>query len=260
MKKIMISDYCMVQQKDSKNADTIIAFSAYKTPKGKFRFTHALENFEGNVIYLNSAKGDDWYLEGVEGLGADYYSTSTALSRLVEQYSGKGGKIITLGGSMGGYGAVLYGSLMSADYSFASGVELIQNLFIGLSDVPQKLTTPEMEKIISESRCRHHLIVGTKDPVDMINYSYFRNHPSINWYRFLNKPHTVIEYVHQKYEILDIVDKLLKDGNISFDPNDLDKEIHDFGEYIDTYMYASIPKAVSNKSFGPRKKDVDLFV
>lgn len=258
-KIISISDYCQIH-KLADSADTIVAFSSYKTPKGKFRFIHALENFEGNIIYINSKKGDDWYINGIEGIANNYVDAAKGLREIIKDTSGEHGKIITTGGSMGGYGAVLYGSLMNADYSFASGVELIMNLFIGLSYVENKIESSTIEKIISRSRCTHNICVGAIDPVDMINYSYFKDNKKINWFIFKNKPHNVIEYIHKKYDILNILNEIIKDGKPNFHNDDLKEQLVDYEQVIDEYLYSSLPKILLKPSIGPRKKKMIRFL
>ncbi len=255
MKKIMISDYCMVKQKYSK-ANTIIVFSSVRTPKGKFRFTHALNDFDGNVIYLNSKKGNDWYTEGIEGLGEDYTSTTVALKKLIDQYSGTTNKILTLGGSMGGYGAVLYGSLIDADYSLSSGTELITTLYLGRSiHCDNKINTSDMKNIIANSKCHHHMIAGSNDPVDMLTYSYYQDNPGISWYIFKNKPHGVIKYIHNKYNILSSVEQILLKGKPEFYSSDLEIPKYDLSEYIDNYLISALTKTVIDFKIAlPRNK------
>lgn len=236
MKMKMISDYCMVQKKYEK-ANTIIVFSAKFTPKGKFRFTHALEDFDGNVIYLNSKKGNDWYTEGVEGLGDSYSNAAESLKKMVKQYAGDKDKILTLGGSMGGYGAMLYGSIIDADYSLATGTELITTLFGGRSfPLKEKINFLELRKIISGSSCQHHLCTGAKDPVDMLNYSYCWDCPKISWYIFKNQPHEVIMYMHNKYNIAILAQRLLLEGKLEINPKDLETPNDDISEYVDNYL------------------------
>jgi pimeloyl-ACP methyl ester carboxylesterase len=60
-----------------------------------------------------------WYLHGVPGLGADKAASIVALRRLVDHLSP--GRVVTLGQSMGGYGAVLYGHELGAQRAVAFG-------------------------------------------------------------------------------------------------------------------------------------------
>jgi len=60
-----------------------------------------------------------WYLRGVLGLGIDVASTAAALNRAVDAL--KPSRVLTLGQSMGGYGAILFGNLLNADRVLAFG-------------------------------------------------------------------------------------------------------------------------------------------
>ena len=60
-----------------------------------------------------------WYLHGIPGLGADLPQTLAALRRLIAPL--EAGKLLMLGQSMGGYGAILYGHALGADKAVAFG-------------------------------------------------------------------------------------------------------------------------------------------
>lgn len=244
---ISIGDYCLVQRKYD-IADTIVVFSALNTPKGKFRFTKALAEFDGNVIYLNSKKGNDWYTEGIEDLGEDYRSTAIAIKNLICQYSGNGErKVITIGGSMGAYAAVLYGALIDADYSIACGTELITNLFRGRSvHVTKKIPIDVLNKIIHDSQCTHHMIAGNKDPVDMLNYSYFKYNPQMKWYIFESQPHQVIQYIHKKYTILQLINWIIASASLHFEETDIVVNKHDHVDYINDYVMLAVNNLYSD--------------
>ncbi|QPF71862.1 hypothetical protein G8A07_02230 [Roseateles sp. DAIF2] len=60
-----------------------------------------------------------WYLQGVHGLGPDLPSTISSLRALIDEL--RPARIITLGQSMGGYGAILYGRALAAARVVAFG-------------------------------------------------------------------------------------------------------------------------------------------
>jgi hypothetical protein len=60
-----------------------------------------------------------WYLHGIAGLGADRTASIVALRRIVDSLSP--GRVVTLGQSMGGYGAILYGHELGAQRAVAFG-------------------------------------------------------------------------------------------------------------------------------------------
>jgi pimeloyl-ACP methyl ester carboxylesterase len=60
-----------------------------------------------------------WYLHGIAGLGADRTASIVALRRIVDSLSPD--RVVTLGQSMGGYGALLYGHELGAQRAVAFG-------------------------------------------------------------------------------------------------------------------------------------------
>ena len=230
--RIMFSPYCRIQQKNKKANYTLIAFSSVNTTKDSFRLTGAFRNFTGNVIYVNAL--NDWYVRGIPGLGNSYEESSIALKELVKIVSGDNSEIITVGGSMGGYGAVLYGSLLNAKFSLVSGVEFILKLFRGRSSgIPQVVSDIEIEHIIQKSSCQHHVFTGSDDPVDMLNYSYFEKCNNLHWYIIENKTHEVIKYIHEKYTLLALIYQLINNDKLV-----LEEEVYipkDKNIYIQNY-------------------------
>lgn len=113
-------------------SDVCIVASAAKTRPGSFMLGNVLADIPVNRIFVN-CPNNQWYLDGIPGLGNDLSSSAAALRHIADDLRGEGGKILVLGSSMGGYGAVAMGALMQADIVFATGVEFILNLAGGLS-------------------------------------------------------------------------------------------------------------------------------
>lgn len=60
-----------------------------------------------------------WYLKGVPGLGTDLPGTIAAIARIIDALQPS--RVVTLGQSMGGYGAILFGQQLRADRVVAFG-------------------------------------------------------------------------------------------------------------------------------------------
>lgn len=71
-----------------------------------------------NKLFLRD-RCNNWYQRGVPGLGSSVDSTINALTSLIELCQPS--KIITIGQSMGGYGAILYGTLLGVNQIVAFG-------------------------------------------------------------------------------------------------------------------------------------------
>ncbi|MCV2362472.1 cupin-like domain-containing protein [Paucibacter sp. DJ1R-11] len=89
-----------------------------------FDFVGRLRKLEGILgqrfhrLYLRDPQLS-WYLRGVPGLGVDVATTVAALTQVIAAL--KPSRVITLGQSMGGYAAVLYGHLLGAERAVAFG-------------------------------------------------------------------------------------------------------------------------------------------
>ncbi|MDQ7085966.1 MAG: hypothetical protein Q9M36_14105 [Sulfurovum sp.] len=80
---------------------------------------------------------------------------------------------------MGGYGAVLYGSLINATILTLVGVcsELIgkscRRTCSRKVELVDSISSAEFNEIIEKSSCQHHILVGETDAIDMLCYSYY---------------------------------------------------------------------------------------
>lgn len=100
-------------------APLVITFGFYAASgPGEFEFLGRLRNLEqASGRPLNKLLVRDpsmrWYLGGIDGLGHDVSSTVEALREQVEALAPSA--VVTVGQSMGGYAAILYGALLRAD-------------------------------------------------------------------------------------------------------------------------------------------------
>jgi hypothetical protein len=103
--------------------DVVVIFSSVDVPFGKFSATWAVNELTSTIIYVNCTD-NSWYLEGIIGLGVGIDRASKELNKLVHKYLEPSGSVLYYGGSMGGYGALLYGCINDAHFIIATGVEL----------------------------------------------------------------------------------------------------------------------------------------
>ena len=80
---------------------------------------------EGYSILFIADKQNLWYLNGVLSLGNTFDNTLSFMSSIIKEHNIK--IIFTVGGSMGGFAAMLYGSLLNANYVLATGVDYCVN-------------------------------------------------------------------------------------------------------------------------------------
>jgi tetratricopeptide (TPR) repeat protein len=123
-----ISDYCAIKRGEEKHVTVV--FSALNTEKGRFLGVKTFSSENGHTIFLNCPR-NEWYLNGIPGLGRDWREASLALHELCIEIAGSEYSATYYGGSMGGYGALLYGSTNNAKLIVATGVEFELGLPLG---------------------------------------------------------------------------------------------------------------------------------
>lgn len=88
-------------------------WAAVKRPNG-FDFLNSAIRVSTDALMIRDTR-NLWYHGGVEGLGTDPLQMADAIEKFTSQYS----EVVTLGSSMGGYAALLFGHLLGADKTIA---------------------------------------------------------------------------------------------------------------------------------------------
>ena len=96
----------------------VVAFGSRHAYKDTipFEWTRTLESLPVAKIYVRDVY-QIWYLKGLPGIADSPRGVSDYLCRLIDQQDIQ--RIVTIGGSMGGYAALLFGCLMGADEAHA---------------------------------------------------------------------------------------------------------------------------------------------
>lgn len=153
-----IGEYCKVKVSNCSDV-CIICFSGFNTPKGKFNYIKTFSDNAYHQIYLNTTY-DDYYHKGIEGLGKTLDETVIALTKIIESLPGENIRVLTFGCSMGGYGALLYGSLLKVNKILALGPSIpeFSESFLGKKErsehveiykiLERKIITSDVEKLI----------------------------------------------------------------------------------------------------------------
>ena len=78
----------------------------------QFNFGNTLSAFQANVIYLRDLN-HNWYLNGLPGVGNSVNAMVALFQEKIKEYEPS--RVVTLGVSAGGFGAILFGCLLKAD-------------------------------------------------------------------------------------------------------------------------------------------------
>jgi hypothetical protein len=160
-------------------------------------------------IFLNCTA--DWYTNGVPGCG-DLEQTIEKIKSIRAQIGAK--RIITLGSSMGAFGACLYGGALNADLTICFGPELILGLPTGLS--LQNLDLVDKRYCSADSLGlpqRLVLVAGTFAPVDMICARRFYQNACTNMIILPFERHAVSKALHVRRELKPLLLSLMAELN-----------------------------------------------
>jgi hypothetical protein len=115
----MEKDYLVEFNKDIKPLIITFGGIGVKIHKPLFEFKKFLsKNIDCHVIFIKDTN-QSWYHKGVIGLGENINEIKNNIKEIINKINYS--MIITIGGSMGGYAALLFGSLLSVNGIIAFG-------------------------------------------------------------------------------------------------------------------------------------------
>jgi hypothetical protein len=200
---IFDEDYCRIELRDSNR--TIIAFSAINCPVGKFHGSRALQDVDCNMVFLNCPR-NSWYLDGIPGLGGSIEDAAEALRGLLVKFGLSDTRIMTWGGSMGGYGAVVFGSLLNVEAIIATGAEIELLIPGGNSELILKsiqkridIVKPDMARILAQGNSRISLYVGEFFYPDLVSALQVANRPATKITTLRDFGHPLPGYINDTY-------------------------------------------------------------
>ena len=171
-----------------------------------FEFSNFLqENYPKYDKYFFVDKKTIWYTKGIEGITSSIDETLLYLKHIITGYE----NVIFIGASMGGYAAILYGSLLKVDYIIAFRPQTLIKKYL---DEKDNNTYHDLKLIIN--RTSKYYIYGDSAIKDYKNIHSFHHCKRLNIY-----PNVVVygydhfdikKYKNNKYLIRDFHDILKK--------------------------------------------------
>ena len=199
----MLDDGSCYQFIDRSSDTLIVAFSAISTPRGKFGYYDVLADVPDSVLFLN-CPGNQWYLDGVPGLGSDLDSTVRSIERVAVNAGAS--RITMLGSSMGGYGAALYGSMLGEGVRvLATGAEVILNLGSSNSEnwLKARAATALLDHMLT-TQCRLDLLYGEWFAPDLVGALAAKRYGA-NVRTLKNLEHNIPPYLNKKYGLVNLI-------------------------------------------------------
>ena len=143
----------------------VIYFTATGAPPRIFNFWKPGNAIKTSRIFLSNARS--WYQQGVPGLGGSVEETVETIRKWARHLGVE--QIYTVGGSMGGYGAALFGCLLEARvmaFSFESELDFEGSRSRKLMDRETVLTHRDLKPLIARARQPFFAVIGERDAVD----------------------------------------------------------------------------------------------
>ncbi|WP_353497666.1 hypothetical protein [Vibrio sp. CB1-14] len=203
-----MTDSSFYKLQNGNTNDLIVAFSAATVPKGKFSFSSVLATSRSNVLYLNCPH-NSWYINKLDEDEADFEYYKNIIKNVIEK------KNIThttfFGGSMGAYGALLYGALFNADVIHCFGLEY--ELFTPHSNSKKYFITkpdiivPDLSHFLASSKFKSlNLFYGERCIVDLYQSSLIPAMDRINKYPLRDLTHSIPPSLIERFDIAEALD------------------------------------------------------
>ncbi len=204
--RVLDSPWCRIVA--TGHPETIVSFSAILCPPGKFFTSRIFAGVPQNVVFLN-CPGNSWYLDGIPGLGGSIADAAEGLLTVLQQLGLGGSRKTFWGGSMGGFGAVVYGAHCNAETIVATGAELELLVAGGNSELILKhrqgrTSYPEIpiESLVANSKGRYFLYAGEFAPHDLVSAKRVMACPNVSVTTLRDFGHPLPGYIEETYGLI----------------------------------------------------------
>jgi tetratricopeptide (TPR) repeat protein len=187
-------NYYFVERAGSKRL--VIFFSGTGQRNGRFEFWKAGREVEENLLFVSDGR-NHWYQDGVAGLGTTIEETIASIQAWCARNSVD--EIITVGASMGGYGAVLYGGMLKAKvlaFSFDTLLRLPTSPSWRLMPKDAVMRYPDLVPAIQQAGAPINVFVGEMYPIDVVAAQRLVNLPNVKVESLRGVDHGSARFLH----------------------------------------------------------------
>ena len=223
----------------------IVVFTWMGAPPGRFAFYKSLAAVKENILFLND-ENNAWYQSGIPGIADTLDKVCSEITLLADKLNAK--EIVTLGSSMGAYGALLYGSRLNCR-CLAFSPETILNLPGSRSEKNMPESVPkrfnDLRPLLESSTMKATVITGELDTVDLFCTLHLSNLPNITIKSIAGVAHSVPEFFHRKHGIGNSIKQFILQGSLPTLPEY--GELSEHPESVNKLMHAN--SLMSEKKF-----------
>ncbi|MFJ4353851.1 tetratricopeptide repeat protein [Pseudomonas sp. NPDC089428] len=214
------SDFIKVVR-DSNSTKTYVIFSSVDIEPGKFMFWRVMSPIPGNKIFLNDSD-NGWYVHGIPGLGRTALQAAASLLEIIRSTSPQ--EVIFLGPSMGGYGAMLYGAILSNELHdvktrcLSFGGEFLlygrETRSGSMGKKEQHKGYADIRPLLKQSNLSVTQVYGDTDLTDIFQASKTHDIENIKRYALRGGPHAVSTFIGQRFDLMGLIQRFGETGEL----------------------------------------------
>lgn len=233
----------------ARSTKLVIYFSGTGKDNGKFDFWNSGREIRENLLFVSDGR-NHWYQDGVPGLGEtvdETVRTIVAWCRFLEVK-----EVITIGASMGGYGAILFAHKLGGR-AFSFGNDTILKLPMSRSKqlMPRDAETPvnDLAPLIEETATPVQIYAGEMDPMDMVGAQRIAHLPSVSIVTLRGVTHWCARYLNEAIGLVDLLTRYVRGRAIP--------KLDEAGNYIESPEFVDLMYR-ANQAFQAREFETSL--
>lgn len=193
---------------------TIVVMCSAGVPAGKFSGSRAFTEMDANLVFVN-CPDNNWFIGAIPGLGETVPEIAESIRQAIA--STNPNQVVFYGGSMGGYGAFLYGALVDADWTIATGVEVSLGIKGGFFNKESSLAgssveIPDLARIVASASGNFVLIAGEESSIDLYCAEKLLMAENAEIKTIVNGEHTIPYFLNKEIGIKRIIEDVARDG------------------------------------------------
>ncbi|MEN5112846.1 tetratricopeptide repeat protein [Brevundimonas diminuta] len=192
----------------------VVFFSGSTTPDHVFRWWKAAQRTEASAILVNNGP-NEWYQRGIEGLGGSVDEVVDTIRKWADHLGAT--RLYTVGTSMGGAGALLYGAKLGANVLAFAAETRLDFPHGNVRRLMSKEFTPEypdLRPLVESAAGYITLISGESEPVDLVSAASLTGIPRVNVVSLKKVTHGPPNYLKARKRLIPLVDAFLADQRL----------------------------------------------
>jgi hypothetical protein len=184
----------------------VVTFASINFPSGKYSTYSTFDGISASRLIINDSCAQ-WYKNGVEGLGGNIKDVSANLDLIMRKLSIA--ESIFYGMSMGAYGAILFGHMLSVSRIIAINPEVV--LFLPQSRSLEHVVDgvhpyPDLKNDLQEYAGDLHLLFSRTDPIDKQSFQLVKQTTAINKSYLVTANHNMSEFMQHYLWLVSLIE------------------------------------------------------